>query len=89
MKGSCLSESLNKTQVKYVTNIEGQTTEVLIPFELWQQLLVNLKGSDSGLAWIDEHEPVAQLLVALQSSLKQSAAGQTFPLQQLWEDFDD
>ncbi|WP_008313112.1 hypothetical protein [Leptolyngbya sp. PCC 6406] len=77
------------TQVRYVTNAAGKTTDVLVPLELWQQLIHALQDPDSGLAWIDEHEPNAKILADLQTSLQQAAAGQTFPVAQLWDDLDD
>jgi hypothetical protein len=73
-----------KTNVRYVTNTKGETTDVLVPLELWQQLINTLQDPDSGLAWVDEHEPDTQLLADLQESIKQAAAGQTFPVSQLW-----
>jgi hypothetical protein len=77
-----------KTNVRYVTNTNGETTDVLVPLELWQQLINTLQDPDSGLAWVDEHEPNAQLLADLQESIKQAAAGQTFPVSQLWDDIE-
>ena len=71
----------------YVTNTEGKTTDVIVPVEIWQQLINFLDvDADSGLAWVDEHEPKAQILADLQESLQQAATGQTFPLSQLWQD---
>ena len=73
--------------IRYVTNVEGKTTDVLIPLEIWQQLVNALNtGSISGLAWIDEQEPKEQILADLQESVRLAAAGQTFPVSQLWED---
>jgi PHD/YefM family antitoxin component YafN of YafNO toxin-antitoxin module len=77
-----------KTNVRYVTNTNGETTDVLVPLELWQQLINTLQDPGSGLAWVDEHEPNAQLLADLQESIKQAAAGQTFPVSQLWVDIE-
>ncbi len=73
--------------IRYVTNADGETTDVLVPVELWQQLM-NAINSDtvSGLAWIDEQEPKAQILADLQESMQLATAGQTFPVSQLWED---
>ncbi len=73
--------------IRYVTNADGKTTDVLIPVELWQQLISSINSdSISGLAWIDEQEPKAQILADLQESVRQATAGQTFPISQLWED---
>ena len=73
--------------IRYVTNSEGKTTDVLVPLELWQQLIHSLNtDSISGLTWIDEQEPKEQILADLQESVRLAAAGQTFPASQLWED---
>jgi hypothetical protein len=40
----------------------------------------------SGLAWIDEQEPKAQILANLQESVRQATAGQTLPVSELWDD---
>ncbi|MEB3311014.1 MAG: hypothetical protein VKJ02_12335 [Snowella sp.] len=75
-----------ETLVRYVTDAGGKTTEVLVPIEIWQQLISSMQiDSESGLAWIDEYEPKAQILADLKESLKQAAAGETFPISQLWE----
>jgi hypothetical protein len=78
-----------ESQIRYVTNINGERTDVLVPVELWQQL-INYINSDnvSGLAWIDEQEPKAQILADLQESVRQAAAGQTFPVSELWDDIE-
>jgi hypothetical protein len=77
-----------ENRVRYVTNAAGETTDVLVPLDLWQQLINALQDPASGLAWADEHEPNAQILADLQASLKQAAAGQTFPVSQLWDDIE-
>lgn len=59
--------------IRYVTNAEGKTTDVIVPVEIWQQLINSLEvDADSGLAWVDEQEPKAQILADLQESLRQS-----------------
>lgn len=83
-----MEDSSLKSQVRYVTNADGKTTDVLVPLGLWQQLINALQDSASGLAWVDEHEPNAQILADLQASLKQAATGQTFPVSQLWDDIE-
>jgi len=74
--------------VRYVTNTAGETTDVLVPLELWQQLINALQDPASGLAWIDEHEPNTQILADLQESLKQANAGKTLPVAQIWNDIE-
>ena len=76
-------------KVRYVTNATGEATDVLVPIELWQQLIHALQDPESGLAWIDEHEPNAQILADLQVSLQHAAVGLTFPISQLWDDIED
>ena len=75
-----------ENRVRFVTNAAGETTDVLVPLDLWQQLINALQDPASGLAWVDEHKPNAQILADLQASLKQAAAGQTFPVSQLWSE---
>ena len=74
--------------IRYVTNSEGKATDVIVSLELWQQLIhsLNTDNNISGLAWIDEQEPKEQILADLQESVRLAAAGQTFPVSQLWED---
>jgi hypothetical protein len=76
-----------ENQIRYVTNADGETTDVLVPVELWQQLISSINSDNaSGLAWIDEQEPKAQILADLQESVRQVAAGQTFPVSELWNE---
>ena len=77
-----------ENRVQYVTNAAGETTAVLVSLDLWQQLLNTLQDPISGLAWVDEHEPNAQILADLQASLKQAAAEHTYPVSQLWDDIE-
>lgn len=84
-----MASSPLENQIRYITNTAGEPTDVLIPLALWQKVLSFVRDPDSGLAWIDEHEPNAQILADLQTSLQQSAAGQTFPVATLWNDLED
>ena len=77
-----------ETRIRYVTNAAGETTDVLVPLEVWQQLMNSIIDPASGLALIDEQEPKAQILADLQESLRQAAAGQTFPVSELWDDIE-
>jgi hypothetical protein len=77
-----------EARVRYVTNAAGETTDVLVPLDLWEQLVNALPDPISGLAWVDEHEPKVQILADLQASLKQAATGQTFPVSQLWDNIE-
>ncbi|MFN8904720.1 MAG: hypothetical protein ACK5X7_07865 [Pseudanabaena sp.] len=70
-----------ETLIRYVTNAEGKATAVLVPLELWQQLIHSLNIDNiSGLAWIDEQEPKEQILADLQESVRLAEAGKTFPV---------
>ncbi len=78
-----------ESQIRYVTNAHGETIDVLIPIELWQQLVSSVNSDNiSGLAWIDEQEPKLQILADLQESVRQAAAGETFPVSELWDDIE-
>ncbi|BAT52220.1 hypothetical protein NOS3756_11530 [Nostoc sp. NIES-3756] len=78
-----------ENQIRYVTNADGQTTEVLVPIEIWQQLVSSVNSDKvSGLAWIDKHEPKPQILADLQKSVRQAASGETFPVSELWDDIE-
>jgi hypothetical protein len=73
--------------IRYVTDAEGKTIDVIVPIDLWQQIInsINIDGI-SGLALVDEQEPKGQILADLQESIRLAAAGQTFPVSQLWEE---
>ena len=80
-----IAQSLNF--IRYVTNSEGKTTDVLVPMEVWQQIIHAINTDESsGLAWIDEQEPNTQVLADLQESLELGAKAETFPISQLWEE---
>ena len=73
--------------IRYVINCEGKTTDVIVPVELWQQIINSINiDSISGLSLVDEQEPKGQILADLQESVRLAAAGQTFPVSQLWEE---
>ena len=83
-----------QTIVKYITNAQGEKTEVIIPIELWNSLLQTIDPSEihptvSGLNPIDEDEPKEQILADLQASIRAARAGETYPISQLWDDMED
>jgi hypothetical protein len=83
-----------QTIVKYITNAQGEKTEVIIPIELWNSLLQTIDPSEiyptvSGLSPIDEDEPKEQILADLQASIRAARAGETYPISQLWDDLED
>ncbi|BBC26952.1 hypothetical protein [Pseudanabaena sp. ABRG5-3] len=73
--------------IRYVIDAEGKTTDVLVPLEIWQQIIYSLNTDNiSGLALTDKQEPKEQILADLQESVRLATAGQTFSVSQLWED---
>lgn len=74
-----------KTCIRYITNTTGETTDVIVPVELWEQIMNSLKDNASGLALIDEQEPKTQILADLRESLREAAAGKHFPISELWD----
>jgi hypothetical protein len=74
--------------VQYVTNAQGETTGVLVPLNVWEDLLKLLQAFTDELGRIDEAEPTEQILADLKDSLRQVKAGQTFPISELWEGID-
>jgi hypothetical protein len=82
-----------QTLVKYISNAQGEKTEVIIPIKLWNSLLrtitpIEVYSTLSGLSPIDENEPKTQILADLQESIRAARAGETYPISQLWEDLD-
>ncbi|WP_254565195.1 hypothetical protein [Oscillatoria sp. HE19RPO] len=79
--------------VKYISNAQGEKTEVIIPIEVWNSLLQKITSIErystlSGLSPVDENEPKTQILADLQESIRAARAGETYPISQLWEDLD-
>jgi hypothetical protein len=74
--------------VQYVTNAQGKTTGVLVPLEVWEELLKSWQTLADELGQVDEAEPNEQILADLKDSLRQVKAGQTFPISELWDGID-
>ena len=74
--------------VQYVTNTNGETTGVLVPLKVWENLLESWQNLADQLEQIDEAEPKEKILQNLKDSLRQTKAGQTFPISELWEEID-
>ncbi|MBD1821474.1 hypothetical protein H6F51_02955 [Cyanobacteria bacterium FACHB-DQ100] len=77
-----------QASVKYVTNAAGEKTDVLIPVELWKELIKLLQLEESGLDAIDENDASGQILADLQEAILQGRAGETFPISKLWDGID-
>lgn len=78
-----------ETQVKYVSDASGATTEVIVPMALWQMLLEKLSPEVSGLDSADENEPKEQILADLQESLRAATAGNHYPVSELWDSLEN
>ncbi|AFZ19133.1 hypothetical protein [Allocoleopsis franciscana] len=74
--------------VEYVTNAQGKTISVLVPLEVWEELLKSWQALTDELRQVDEAEPNEQILADLKDSLRQVKAGPTFPISELWAGID-
>jgi len=77
-----------QTLVKYISNAQGEKTEVIIPIAVWNSLLqkitsIELYSTPSGLSPVDENEPKTQIIADLQESIRAAKAGETYPISQL------
>lgn len=66
-------------QVKYVTNAYGQTTDVIVPIEVWQPLLEAQE--------LENPEPDA-IAASIHRALADVQAGRTKPIAELWDSLD-
>lgn len=73
-----------KKLVTYVSSADGQPTAVLVPTEVWGEILRTLGHVESGLYPIDEAEPHAQILSDLEEAVRSTQVGETFPVAELW-----
>jgi hypothetical protein len=74
--------------VQYVTNAKGETTGVLVPLKVWEDLLKSWQAFADELEQVDEAEPNEQILADLKECLRQVKAEQTFPISELWDGID-
>ena len=74
--------------VQYVTNAQGKTIGVLVPLDVWEDILKSWQAIADELGQVDEAEPNEQILASLKDSLRQVKAGQTFPISELWDGID-
>ena len=70
-----------KNQIRYLSNQEGKTTDVLIPLPIWESIIEKLN-----LLPTEENDSKAQLIADLKQSLLDARDGKTYPLEELWED---
>ncbi len=74
--------------VQYVTNAQGEPTGVLVPLDVWEDLLKSWQAFADELGQVDEAEPKEQILADLKDALRQVKAGQTLPIAELWDGID-
>ena len=67
-----------KNNVRYLTNPQGEQTDVLIPLSLWENILQTLTPEQKNAL-----EFKAELIADFQQSLLDAKNGKTFPLQEL------
>jgi len=72
-----------KQQVRYLTNQQGKTTDVLVPLETWNTILQALTEEN------DETDSKNELVADLKQSLLDAQKGNTFPLEELWEGIEE
>ncbi len=69
-------------KVRYLTNESGEKTDVLVPLEMWQNILNFLPKNE-----IEDSKEL--ILNDLKQSLLDGKEGKTFPIEELWEGIDD
>jgi tRNA/tmRNA/rRNA uracil-C5-methylase (TrmA/RlmC/RlmD family) len=72
-----------KQQVRYLTNEQGKTTDVLIPLETWETILQALNAESGSL------DSKNELIADLKQSLIEAKQGNTYPLEELWEGIEE
>ena len=70
--------------MKYVSSADGEPSAVLVPAEIWGEILMTLGNVESGLHPIDENELNAQILSDFEEAVRSTKADVTFPVSELW-----
>jgi hypothetical protein len=65
--------------IKYVTNAEGHTTDVLVPLSVWEALLES--------STLEDPEP-EMIAASIDRGLRDLKAGRTRPVAELWASLD-
>jgi hypothetical protein len=65
--------------IKYVTNAEGQTTDVLVPLSVWEALVES--------STVEDPDPDA-IAASIERGLLDLKAGRTKPVAELWASLD-
>ncbi len=69
-----------KDHIRYITNEKGEKTDVLIPLELWETIVVQLSKTE------EIEDSREEILNDLKQSLLDGKKGKTFPLEELWQE---
>jgi hypothetical protein len=69
-------------KIRYLTNESGEKTDVLVPLEIWQNILNFLPKNE-----IEDSKEL--ILNDLKQALLDGKEGKTFPIEELWEGMDD
>jgi hypothetical protein len=71
-----------KQSVRYVTDSQGKETDALVPLSIWENILRILERDEAGDSSTD-------LTADLRISLLEAQLGQTFAIEELWDELDD
>ncbi len=68
--------------VQYVTDNEGTQTGVVVPIDLWEEIL----GSLDSREWsaIDEEDSKEKILADLTEAMRSTRSSEVFPIDRLW-----
>jgi len=73
-------------KVRYLTNQNGEKTDVLVPLILWQNILETLEKSDN--TSMDLEEEKRRVIAEFKQSILDAREGKTFPVETLWDNID-
>lgn len=73
-------------KVRYLTNQNGEKTDVLIPLIVWKNILETLEKSDNNS--VDLEEEKRRVIAEFKQSILDAREGKTFPVETLWENID-
>ncbi len=71
-----------KDNIRYVTNEEGEKTDVLIPLDLWETIVLQLTNKE------EIEDSREEILNDLKQSILDGKKGKTFPLEELWQEIE-
>lgn len=71
-----------KDHIRYITNKKGEKTDVLIPLDLWETIIVQLSETE------EIEDSREEILNDLKQSFLDGKTGKTFPLEELWPEIE-